>query len=162
MCLRKQWEPSGLPRAVFMGCASVASLNIHFTSHAIMHKSQWKCSVSVLLLFLSDTSPRMRKSCVAACQTGCVCVCVCAVPEQSAQVGGALSVGVKHSWSMNHEGESSRQGATCYWSDCWSILTFLPHVCQRKTSRISAAARADASVWENAAAGSLTPPRWDI
>lgn len=77
VCLRQPWEPSRLPGAAVMGCASVASSDIHFTSRAIMHKSQWKCSLSVLLWFLSDASPRVRKSCVAACQTGCVCARVC-------------------------------------------------------------------------------------
>lgn len=75
VCLRKQWEPSRLPRAVFMGCASVASSNIHFTSHAIMHKSQWKCSVSALLLFLHK-SKNEEIVCCGLSDRVRVCACV--------------------------------------------------------------------------------------
>lgn len=94
----------------------------------------------------------------------CVCLCVCVWFPEGGWARGwaglrfwASALNTADQWITRAKAAVKVQPVTGRAVDPSS-----PSFCRRTTSRLSAAARSDASVWETAAAASSTPPRWDI
>lgn len=147
----------------------LACFHIYFTIHIIRHKSQWKCSISLLLFFLIRTQAQQwgNSVCCGLSDRVCVCLCACACFQSGAERAGGRGFAF---WA-------SALNTADQWITRAKAAEKVPPVSDRsvdppspsfltsgsdKTGRVSAAARSDASVWESAAAASLTPPRWDI